>query len=77
MGLPEILRFSTVSSKYFKNVSGELCCLYITPQIIFAALVKCISTHRLNTWYYFEVLVIESRWILWGNEFLQKADPIL
>ena len=38
MGLPEILRFSTVSSKYFKNVSGELCCLYITPQIIFAAL---------------------------------------
>ena len=46
MGLPEILRFSTVSSKYFKKVSGELCCLYITPQIIFAALVKCISTHR-------------------------------
>ena len=32
MGLPEILRFSTVSSKYFKNVSGELCCLYITQK---------------------------------------------
>ena len=46
IGLSKELSFSSVESKYVWNCSGELCCRYITPQIMFLQCRKSISIHK-------------------------------